>query len=59
MNVFIEAIIVGLLLIPVFWVSEKVVGSYGKLATVFTAGALFHLTAEVLGINRAYVKMKV
>lgn len=58
MSVLLEAIFVGLFLIPIFWVSQKLVGSYGTWATVFTAGALFHLVAEVLGINRAYVKMK-
>jgi hypothetical protein len=59
MNVLFEAVIVGLFLIPIYWISQKLVGSYGKWVTVFTAGALFHLVAEVLGINRAYVKMKV
>jgi hypothetical protein len=59
MNILVEVIIVGLFLIPMYWISEKLVGSYGKWVTVFTAGALFHLVAEVLGINRAYVKTKV
>ena len=58
MNVLFEAIFVGLFLIPIFWVSQKLVGSYGKWATVFTAGALFHLIAELSGINRAYVMTK-
>ena len=58
MSVIVEAILVGLFLIPVYWVSEKVVGSYGKWVTVFIAGALFHLVAEVTGINKAYVMTK-
>ena len=58
MNVLIEAVLVGLFLIPVFWVSEKLVGSYGKWAVVFASGALFHLLAEVTGINKAYVMTK-
>lgn len=59
MNVLFEAIIVGLFLVPIFWAAEKVVGSYGKWATVFVSGALFHLLAEVSGVNRMYAKMKV
>jgi hypothetical protein len=58
MNVFLEAILVGLFLIPVFWVAEKIASPYGKFAVVFVAGALFHLAAEALGINQAYVAMK-
>jgi hypothetical protein len=58
MNVLFEAILVGLALIPVFWVAEKVVGGYGKWVVVFVAGALFHLVAEFTGINRAYVLTK-
>lgn len=58
MNVVLEAIFVGLFLIPVFWIAEKVASSYGKWAVVFVAGALFHLIAEVTGINAAYVAMK-
>lgn len=58
MNVFVEAVIVGLLLVPVFWVSETLAGSYGKWVVVFVSGALFHLLAEVTGINKAYVMSK-
>ena len=58
MNVLIEALLVGLALLPVFWVSEKVVGRYGKWVVVFVAGALFHLAAEFSGINKAYVLTK-
>jgi len=57
MNVFLEAILVGLFLLPVFWVSEKF--GFSKWITVFVAGVLFHLTAEFSGINKAYVLTKV
>ena len=56
MNVILEAILVGLFLLPVFWVTEKF--GYGKWVTVFLAGAGFHLLAEVLGINKAYIATK-
>lgn len=58
MNVLFEATIVGLILIPVFWVAEKLVGSYGKWVVIFVAGALFHLGAEVTGLNAVYVSTK-
>ena len=56
MNVFFEAILVGLFLLPVFWITEKL--GMSKWVTVFLAGALFHLVAEVSGINKAYVMAK-
>lgn len=52
-----EAALVGLLLLPLFWVTEKL--GFSKWITVFLAGALFHLTAEFTGINKAYVLTKV
>ena len=58
MNVFFEAIFVGLFLLPVFFVAEKLFSGYGKWVVVFAAGALFHLIAEFTGINRAYVMTK-
>jgi hypothetical protein len=58
MNVLFETLLVGLALIPVFWVAEKVVGGSGKWVVVFAAGVLFHLVAEFTGINRAYVLTK-
>jgi hypothetical protein len=58
MNLLFELIVVGLFLIPMFWVAEKLVGSYGKWVTVFVAGALFHLVAEITGVNKAYVMTK-
>jgi hypothetical protein len=57
MNVFLEAVLVGLFLLPVFWVSEKF--GFSKWITVFVAGVLFHLIAEFSGINKAYVLTKV
>jgi uncharacterized membrane protein YczE len=56
MNVFFEAILVGLFLIPVFWATEKL--GLGKWVTVFLAGVYFHLLAEITGINKAYVMTK-
>lgn len=58
MNVFFEAVIVGLFLIPMAWIVEKVLPAQSKWVKLFAAGALFHLTAEVLGLNKAYVLSK-
>jgi hypothetical protein len=56
MNVLLEALLVGLALVPIFWAAEKL--GQPKWVTVFLAGALFHLAAEFSGINKAYVAMK-
>jgi hypothetical protein len=56
MNFLLEAVIVGLLLIPVFFIVEK--AKLSKTVTVFLAGVLFHVLAELTGINRAYVISK-
>jgi hypothetical protein len=58
MNVLLEALIVGLVLLPLYWAAETVVGSYGKWVTLFVAGAAFHLLFEVTGLNAYYVKTK-
>ena len=58
MNILVEMLIVGLVLIPMYWVSEKLVGSYGKWVTVAVSGALFHGIFEVTGLNAAYVAGK-
>lgn len=58
MNVLLEALIIAVVLIPIYWVAEKVVGSYGKWVTIAVAGASFHLLFEVTGLNAAYVKAK-
>ena len=47
MNFLLEALLVGLFFLPVYWV------------TLFLAGALFHVVAELTGVNRAYVLTKV
>ena len=58
MNVLLEAIVVGLVLIPMYWVAEKIVCAR-TWVTLFLAGALFHLVFEFTGLNLAYAKMKV
>ena len=59
MNVLLEAVIVGVGLIAVFWAVEKLNLGLNKWATLFVVGALFHLLAEVTGVNAAYVKTKI
>lgn len=58
MNVFVEALLVGLFLIPMGWIVEKLFPTQGKWVKLFAAGALFHLTAEFTGINKSYVLSK-
>jgi hypothetical protein len=58
MNILLEAVIVGAVLIPIYWAVEKVTGSYGKWVTIALAGATFHLLFEVTGLNAAYAKAK-
>ena len=58
MNVFLEAVIVGLFLLPMMWLVENLLPGQGKWVKVFAAGALFHLVAEFTGINKAYVMSK-
>jgi hypothetical protein len=57
MNILLEAILVGLALLPVFWIAQK--AGQRKWVTVFLAGVLFHLIAEVTGVNKAYVRTKI
>lgn len=59
MNVLVEAVIVGVGLIAVFWAVEKLNLGLSKWATLFVVGAAFHLLAEVSGVNAAYVRSKV
>lgn len=58
MNVLLEALIIGLVLIPIYWAVETVTRPYGKWVTIAVAGAAFHLLFEVTGLNAAYVKTK-
>jgi hypothetical protein len=58
MNVVFEAVLVGLFLIPMMWSVETVLPGQSKWVKVFAAGALFHLVAEVTGLNKAYVMSK-
>ncbi len=57
MNVLLEALIVGIGLVVVYWAVEKL--GYSKWVTLFLAGVVFHLLAEVTGVNAAYVKTKI
>jgi hypothetical protein len=57
MNVLYEALIVGVGLVVVYWVVEKL--GYSKWVTLFLSGIAFHLLAEVTGVNAAYVKTKI
>ncbi len=57
MNVLLEALIVGIGLVVVYWAVEKL--GYSKWVTLFLAGVVFHLLAEVSGVNAAYVKTKI
>ena len=56
MHFLFEAVLVGLFFLPVYWVSEKF--GFSKWVTLFLAGALFHVVAELSGVNRAYVLTK-
>jgi hypothetical protein len=56
MNVLLEALVVGLALIPIYWVVQKL--GQPKWITIFLAGAVFHLVAELTGVNKAYARMK-
>jgi hypothetical protein len=53
MPLFFEALFVGLFLLPIYYLVEKI--GYSKWITVFLAGALFHLVAEFSGLNKAYL----
>jgi hypothetical protein len=57
MNVLAEALIVGIGLVVVYWAVEKL--GYSKWVTLFLSGVVFHLLAEVTGVNAAYVKTKI
>jgi hypothetical protein len=57
MHFLLEALLVGLFFLPVYWVAEK--AGFSKWVTLFLAGALFHVVAELSGVNRAYVLTKV
>lgn len=58
MNVLLEAVIVGVGLIAVYWAVEQLNLGLGRWTTLFVVGAVFHLLAEVSGVNAAYVKSK-
>lgn len=59
MNVLVEAVIVGVGLVALYWVVEKLNLGLSKWVMLFVVGAAFHLLAEVSGVNAAYVKSKI
>jgi hypothetical protein len=59
MNVLLEAVVVGVGLIAVFWAVEQLNLGLNKWTNLFVVGALFHVIAEVTGVNAAYVKTKI
>jgi hypothetical protein len=59
MNVLLEAVVVGVGLIAVFWAVEQLNLGLNKWTNLFVVGAAFHLLAEVTGVNAAYVKTKI
>ena len=52
-QLFVEAFVVGVGLVAVFMLVKM--AKLGEVATVFFAGALFHLLAEVSGVNNWYL----
>jgi hypothetical protein len=58
MNVLLEALIVGVGLIVVYWAVEQLKLGLGKWTMLFVVGFAFHILAEVTGVNAAYVKTK-
>jgi hypothetical protein len=53
-TLLIEAFIVGILLVAVFYFVSKFTKS--TLQAVFLSGALFHLLCEATGVNAWYAK---
>jgi hypothetical protein len=52
-QLFVEAFVVGVGLVAVYYLVKM--AKLGEVATVFLAGALFHLVAEVSGVNDWYL----
>ncbi len=52
-QLLVEAFVVGVGLVVVFMLVKM--AKLGEVATVFLAGALFHLLAEVSGVNNWYL----
>jgi|LakMenEpi03Aug12_release.lakeMendotaPanAssembly.Ray.scaffolds.fasta_scaffold344805_3 hypothetical protein len=55
-TIFIEAIVVGILLILVFSSIKYFLPTQNQTIQLFIAGAMFHLLCELFGINIWYVK---
>lgn len=57
-QVLLEAVVVGLLLIPAYIIGKMVLGGPEvPFKTLFAVGAGFHLFCEVTGLNAYYVKI--
>lgn len=52
-QLFVEAFVVGVGLVAVYFAVKM--AKLGELVTVFLAGALFHLVAEISGVNDWYL----
>lgn len=55
-TVLIEAIVVGGLLVALFYTVKSIIPSYSEMIHLFVTGAAFHILCEILGINLWYVK---
>lgn len=54
--VLIEAIVVGGLLVALFYIVKSIIPNYSKMVQLFITGATFHILCEISGINLWYVK---
>lgn len=55
-TIMIEAIVVGVLLVFLFLLVDKIIPKAPKTALLFITGALFHIICEISGVNIWYVK---
>lgn len=55
-TVLIEAIVVGGLLVVLFYTVKSIIPSYSEMMQLFVTGAVFHILCEISGINLWYVK---
>jgi hypothetical protein len=55
-TVLIEAIVVGGLLLALFYTVKNIIPTYSEIVQLFITGAAFHILCEISGINLWYVK---